>query len=133
MNDDYNTVVTWIAERAPTEVYTALVRLRLGGRCQGCEDAPLGQHTGPHDWEAVPPVQKRMGEVIRQDGEDIAALRAEVERLRETVETWKKNYDTVVEQAAEQLRVAVEYAAELPQSRERLAAYLREALAKEDV
>lgn len=20
-------------------------------RCQGCEDAPLGQHTGPHDWE----------------------------------------------------------------------------------
>lgn len=21
------------------------------GRCQGCEDAPVGQHTGPHDWE----------------------------------------------------------------------------------
>ncbi len=20
-------------------------------RCQGCEDAPIGQHTGPHDWE----------------------------------------------------------------------------------
>ena len=24
-----------------------------GRRCQGCEDAPLGQHTGPHDWEGT--------------------------------------------------------------------------------
>jgi hypothetical protein len=80
---DYETVVSWIAERAPTEVYAALVRLRLGGRCQGCEDAPVGQHTGPHDWEAVPPVQKRMGEVIRGDSVLIAELRLEIERLRQ--------------------------------------------------
>jgi hypothetical protein len=26
-------------------------------RCQGCEDAPLGQHTGPHDWLQQPPEQ----------------------------------------------------------------------------
>lgn len=31
-----------------TEVLEVLAAL---ARCQGCEDAPLGQHTGPHDWE----------------------------------------------------------------------------------
>jgi prefoldin subunit 5 len=64
MNDDYETVVSWIAERAPTEVYAALVRLRLN------------DHTSE--------TQKRMGEVIREDSKQIGELQAEVERLRAT-------------------------------------------------
>jgi len=26
---------------------------RMRARCRGCEDAPVGQHTGAHDWEAT--------------------------------------------------------------------------------
>lgn len=29
----------------------ALAAVDAAMRCQGCEDAPTGQHTGPHDWE----------------------------------------------------------------------------------
>jgi hypothetical protein len=57
---DYETVVSWIAERAPTDVYAALVRLRLN--------------------DTVSETQKRMGEVIRQDSKEITSLRAALSR-----------------------------------------------------
>jgi capsule polysaccharide export protein KpsE/RkpR len=84
MNDDYETVVSWIAERAPTEVYAALVRLRLN--------------------DNTSETQKRMGEVIREDSKLIAELRAEVKRLQKTIEQLRAaslgNFEALVEAQA---------------------------------
>lgn len=71
-------------------------------RCQGCEDAPVGQHTGPHDWERpeerdslseiehkyVDAVEKRP-DLYHQEKDvlrlvaDVRSLEAEVKELRE--------------------------------------------------
>jgi DNA repair exonuclease SbcCD ATPase subunit len=95
MNDDYETVVSWIAERAPTEVYAALVRLRLN--------------------DNTSEAQKRMGEVIREDSKLIAELRAEVERLRAELKEGSGHTLTRLRSEVERLREALKEIADAPQ------------------
>lgn len=50
---EYLTAFERINGSAPPELPVWVVEFEVvdGARCQGCEIAPIGQHTGPHDWE----------------------------------------------------------------------------------
>ncbi len=41
----------WCYPEAPCYGCDARAMFATLQRCQGCADAPVGQHTGPHDWE----------------------------------------------------------------------------------
>ncbi len=68
---------------------------RAEQRCQGCEDAPLGQHTGPHDYELDAVVQERdtLRTRCRIAEQEETRLTAERDALKYDVENMTAKFD----------------------------------------